>query len=289
MSNPSSTPKIDSVEMEYDRIIRPKRGLIGIDFAELWRYRELFWFLGWREVIIRYKQTLLGILWAVVRPLLTMIVFTFVFGGLAGFKEDTATPYAMITLCGVVIWQFFSESLRQSGESLVTQAKLITKVYFPRLIVPATYVISNAIDFAIAMVILFIMMGCYRLVPSFTLLLLPVFFLIAALAAFGTGLWLSALNVKYRDVKHIIPFIVRLGIYVSPVGFLSSKIQPEYRFWYSLNPMVGVIDGFRWCILGPEFAPYWPGFWASTAVVVLLLVSGAFYFRHVEKTFADLV
>jgi len=289
MSNSNSTPSINNMEMEYDRIIQPKRGLIGIDFSELWDYRELFWFLGWREVIIRYKQTILGILWAVMRPLLTMVVFTFIFGSLAGFDEDTATPYAMITLSGVVVWQFFSEALGKSGESLVAQANLITKVYFPRLIVPATYIVSSAIDFIIAMVILFIVMACYRLPPSITLLLLPVFFLIAAMAAFGSGLWLCALNVKYRDIKHIIPFIVRLGIYVSPVGFLSSKIRLEYRFWYSLNPMVGVIDGFRWCILGPEFAPYWPGFWASTGVVVVLLVTGAYYFRHVEKSFADIV
>ena len=277
------------MELEYDRIIRPKRGVIGIDFVELWNYRELFWFLGWREVIIRYKQTVLGILWAVLQPLLTMVVFTFIFGSLAGFKKDTATPYAMITLSGIVVWQFFSQALSKSGESLVAQANLITKVYFPRLIVPATYVISSTVDFIIAMVILFIVMACYRLLPSANLLLLPVFFLIAAMAAFGAGLWLCALNVKYRDVKHIIPFIVRLGIYVSPVGFLSSKIRLEYRFWYSLNPMVGVIEGFRWCILGPEFAPYWPGFWASTGVVVFLLVTGAYYFRHVEKSFADIV
>lgn len=289
MSNPSSTPNIESMEMEYDRIIRPKRGLIGIDFPELWDYRELFWFLGWRDVTIRYKQTVLGILWAVVQPLLTMVVFTFIFGRLAGFGKDATTPYAMITLSGIVVWQFFSEALSKSGESLVAQANLITKVYFPRLIVPATYVISSTIDFAIAMVILFILMACYRLVPSAALLLLPVFFLIAAMAALGAGLWLCALNVKYRDVKHIIPFIVRLGIYVSPVGFLSSKIRPEYRFWYSLNPMVGVIDGFRWCILGPDFAPYWPGFWVSTGVVVVLLVTGAYYFRYVEKSFADIV
>jgi lipopolysaccharide transport system permease protein len=289
MSNPNSTPGIENMEMDYDRIIRPKRGLIGIDLRELWDYRELFWFLGWREVSVRYKQTLLGILWAVVQPLLTMVVFTFVFGRLAGFDEGSATPYAMITLCGVVVWQFFSEALSKSGESLVAQSHLITKVYFPRLVVPATYVISGAVDFVIAMVILFIMMACYRLTPSATLLLLPAFFLIAAMAAFGAGLWLCALNVKYRDVKYIIPFIVRLGIYVSPVGFLSSRIRPEFRFWYSLNPMAGVIDGFRWCILGPDFAPDWPSFWVSTAVVITLLVSGVYYFRYVEKTFADLV
>jgi lipopolysaccharide transport system permease protein len=280
---------IENTEMEYDRIIRPKRGLIGIDFQELWTYRELFWFFGWREVTIRYKQTLLGILWAVVQPLVTMVVFTFVFGRLAGFDEGTGTPYAMITLCGVVIWEFFSQAMSKSGESLVAQSHLITKVYFPRLVIPTTYVICGAVDFGIAMLILFFMMACYGLVPSATLLLLPVFFLLAAMAALGAGLWLSALNVKYRDVKYTIPFVVRLGIYVSPVGFLSSKIPAEYRFWYSLNPMVGVIDGFRWCILGSDFAPYWPGFCASLTVVTIVLTTGVYYFRFVEKTFADVV
>ncbi|HOX59481.1 MAG TPA: ABC transporter permease [Candidatus Paceibacterota bacterium] len=277
------------MDLQYDRIIRPKRGLIGIDFRELWDYRELFWFFGWREVTVRYKQTMLGILWAVVQPVLTMIVFTFIFGRLAGFDKGTDTPYAMITLSGVVVWQFFSEVLSKSGESLVAQSNLITKVYFPRLVVPATYLIAGTVDFLIAMVILLIMMACYGLAPSPTFLLLPLFFLMAAMAAFGMGLWLCALNVKYRDVKYIIPFIVRLGIYISPVGFLSSVIKPEYRFWYSLNPMVGAIDGFRWCILGPAFAPYWLGFWVSTAVVVVLLVTGAYYFRSVEKTFADVI
>jgi lipopolysaccharide transport system permease protein len=278
-----------SVDSEYDHIIRPKRGLVGIDFRELWAYRELFWFLGWREVTIRYKQTLLGILWAVVQPVVTMIVFTFVFGRLAGFDQHTGAPYAMITLCGIVIWQFFSEAMSKSGESLVAQSNLITKVYFPRLVVPTTYIICGAVDFGVAMVILFIMMAVYGIAPSVTILLLPGFVLIAAMTSLGAGLWLSALNVKYRDVKYIIPFIVRLGIYVSPVGFLSSKIPDQYRFWYSLNPMVGVIDGFRWCILGAGFAPYWPGFWVSTTVVVLLLTTGILYFRSVERTFADVV
>lgn len=277
------------MDTDFDRIIRPKRGLVGIDFRELWKYRELFWFFGWREVTVRYKQTLLGILWAVVQPLVTMIVFTFVFGKLAGFDEHTGIPYAMITLSGVVIWEFFSSAMSKSGESLVSQSHLITKVYFPRLVIPTTYVISGAVDFGIAMVMLLIMMAFYGLAPSITILLLPAFFLVAAAAAFGIGLWLSALNVKYRDVKYIIPFIVRLGIYVSPVGFLSSKMPIEYRFWYSLNPMVGAIDGFRWCILGPQFEPHWPGFLASLAVVIVLLVTGAYYFRCVERTFADVV
>lgn len=280
---------IENTEMEYDRIIRPKRGLIGIDFQELWTYRELFWFFGWREVTIRYKQTLLGILWAVVQPLVTMVVFTFVFGRLAGFDEGTGTPYAMITLCGVVIWEFFSQAMSKSGESLVAQSHLITKVYFPRLVIPTTYVICGAVDFGIAMLILFFMMACYGLVPSATLLLLPVFFLLAAMAALGAGLWLSALNVKYRDVKYTIPFVVRLGIYVSPVGFLSSKIPAEYRFWYSLNPMVGVIDGFRWALSGGRTAIDLQTIMIAIAVSLLLLGSGLLHFRRAEREFADVI
>lgn len=276
-------------DTEFDRIIRPKIGLIPIDFGELWQYRELLWFLAWREVIIRYKQTVLGIMWAIIQPLLTVVVFTVVFGRLAGFSQDSQTPYAMITMTGVVAWQFFSDAMSKSGQSLVNQANLITKVYFPRLILPATYVISAAIDFGVALVMLFILMAIYQAMPSVHLLLLPLFFLIAAMVALGAGLWLGALNVKYRDVKHIIPFIVKLGIYISPVGFVSSKISPEYQFWYSLNPMVGVIDGFRWCILGPGFEPYWAGFWASFFIAIALLVSGAYYFRHVERTFADVI
>lgn len=272
-----------------ERIIRPHKGFLKIDFAELWRYRELFWFMAWREVLVRYKQTALGILWALIQPVLTMVVFTAIFGSLAGFSKDTAVPYALITLAGIVPWQFFSNAMSQGGLSLVSQSNLITKVYFPRLIVPATYVISSTVDFVIAMGILFCLVFWFEISLSPLLLLLPVFFLVAAMAAFGAALWFSALNVKYRDIKHIIPFIAKLGLYVSPVGFLSDKIPEAYRFWYSLNPMVGVIDGFRWCILGREFEPFWPGFWASAAMVLFLFISGAYFFRSVERSFADVV
>jgi lipopolysaccharide transport system permease protein len=276
-------------EAEFDRIIRPKSGLIPIDYKEIWVYRELFWFLAWKEVIIRYKQTALGVLWALIQPLVTMLIFTFIFGSLAGFSKDTTAPYAIITLAGVVPWQFFSNAMNSSGLSLVSQGSLVTKVYFPRLILPISYILASGIDLAISMSVLFIMMGIMGITFSPLLFMLPVFILIAAAAALGAGLWFSAMNVKYRDVKHIIPFLVKIGLYISPVGFLSTKIPEAYRFWYSLNPMVGVIDGFRWCILGPEFAPYWPGFWVSVAMVLLILVSGAYYFRHVERSFADMM
>ncbi len=273
----------------FDRIIRPKSGLVPVDFNELWQYRELFWFLSWREIVVRYKQTVLGILWALIQPLLTMVVFTFIFGRLAGFAEGSGAPYAMVTLAGVVPWQFFSDSISRSGQSLVSKSNLIAKVYFPRLIIPVACVISAAIDTGIAMAILILMMAIYRITPTITLFLLPAFFLLVAMVSLAVGLWLSAMNVKYRDFNFIIPFIVRLGIYISPVGFVSTRIPEQYRFLYSLNPIVGAIDGFRWCILGPAFEPYWPGFWVSMLIAILLLVSGAFYFRRVEKSLADII
>ncbi|MCC6581232.1 MAG: ABC transporter permease [Phycisphaeraceae bacterium] len=276
-------------EGPWDRVIRARSGLVPVNFAELWRYRELFWFMAWREVTIRYKQTALGILWALIQPLMTMVVFTVLYGHLAGFAADSPLPYALVTMCGVVVWQFFADGISRSGQSLVAQSSLVTKVYFPRLIVPTTSVISSAVDLAVAMVILLPLLMWFRIAPTMNLLLLPVFASIAMLAALGTGLWLSALNVKYRDIKHIIPFLVRLGLLVSPVGFLSSKISPPYRFWFSLNPMVGVIDGFRWCLLGPAFEPYWPGFWVGLVTVLVVLVTGAYYFKFVERTFADVV
>jgi lipopolysaccharide transport system permease protein len=274
---------------DFDRIIRPKSGLIPIDFKELWHYHELFWFLSWREIVVRYKQTVLGILWAVIQPLLTMVVFTFIFGRLAGFAEGSAVPYAMVTLAGVVPWQFFSDSISRGGQSLVSKSHLITKVYFPRLIIPVTCVISAAIDSGIALAILIFMMAVCRIKPTITFLCSPAFFLLVALVSLTVGLWLSAMNVKYRDFNFIIPFIVRLGIYISPVGFASARIPSEYRFLYSLNPMVGAIDGFRWCILGPAFEPYWPGFWVSMIIALLLLVGAAYYFRRVEKALADII
>ena len=276
-----------------ERVIRPKRGLIAIDFDELWRYRELFLFLAWRDILLRYKQTAVGVAWAVVQPLSTMVVFTVVFGKIANLPSNDQ-PYAIMTFAALLPWQFFANAMSFSSNSLVASANMIRKVYFPRLIIPASSTVSGALDFAISFVILVVMMIGYRLTghdiafrPQ--LLLLPFFFLLCLMAAFGVGLWLSALNVKYRDVKYVVPFLVRMGLYVSPVGFMSSVIPERWRFWYSLNPMVGAIDGFRWAVLGPKFEPYWPGFWASAGVVVLVLVTGAYFFRATEKTFADII
>jgi len=271
-----------------ERVIRPRKGLIDINFSELWRYRELFGFLTWRDILVRYKQTVLGVLWAVLQPLLTMIVFTVIFGKLAKLPSNGAA-YPVMTFAALLPWQFFANALTQGSNSVVSAGNMVKKIYFPRLIIPASATLSGVVDFAIAFVMLVGLMIWYGVSFRVHLLLLPLFFLIAMFASFGVSLWLSALNVKYRDVKHIVPFIVRMGMYVSPVGFMSSVIPEKWRFWYSLNPMVGVIDGFRWAILGPQFEPYWPGFWVSLAMVIVLLVSGAYYFRYFEKTFADII
>jgi len=279
---------MDASIIPEERVIRAKRGLVAIDFQELWRYRELFWFLAWRDILIRYKQTAIGVAWAVLQPVLTMLVFTVVFGRLAKLPSNGA-PYAVMTFAAVLPWQFFANAMSASSGSLVASANMVRKVYFPRLIIPASSTVSGALDFAISFVILLVLMLWYGTPLRVHLLLLPVFGLICMLAAFGVGLWLSALNVKYRDVKYVVPFLVRMGLYVSPVGFLSSVVPGRWRFWYGLNPMVGVIDGFRWAVLGPEFEPYWPGVRMSVAVVLVTLVSGAYFFRTTEKTFADVI
>ncbi len=278
---------------QQEMVIKPKHGLIAVDFRELWQYRELFFFLAWRDIAVRYKQTLIGIFWAALQPLMTMVIFTVIFNKLAGLKAAGDTPYAVMTFAALLPWQFFANAMSQSSNSLVNSANMLRKVYFPRLIMPSSAVISGAVDFLIAALILMAMMLYYGVGVQLHILLLPLFFLMAVGCAFGIGLWFSALNVKYRDVKHVIPFIQRMGMYVCPIGFMSSVVRdnlstPVY-FLYNLNPMVGVIDGFRWAILGPAYEPYWPGFWASAAIVVLLIVSGAYFFRSVERTFADIV
>ena len=278
----------DSAESTDERVIRPRRGLVGINFVELWRYRELFGFLTWRDVIVRYKQTAIGILWAVLQPLLTMVVFTIIFGRLAKFPSNDA-PYAVMTFAAILPWQFFSNALTRGSDSVVGAGNMVRKIYFPRLIIPASATLGAVVDFLIAFVILVVLMVCYGINFRFHMLLLPLFFLVAVMASFGASLWLSALNVKYRDVKHIMPFVVRMGIYISPVGFMSSVIPGKWQFLYSLNPLVGVIDGFRWAILGSKFEPYWTGFWISLTMVIILLLSGAYYFRNFEKTFADII
>jgi lipopolysaccharide transport system permease protein len=277
---------------QHERVIRPKHGLVPLDLRELWRYRELFWFLAWRDILVRYKQTYLGIAWALLQPLLLMVVFTIIFGKLGRFQSKDAA-YEVMTLAGLVPWLFFANAMSSSSSSLVASSNMISKIYFPRLIIPASAVLSGLVDFAIALAILFVMMAGYGAAFTAHLLLLPLFFAVAFLAALAVGLWLSALNVRYRDVKYIVPFLVQTGLYASPVAFMSSivaeKLGERWFFWYSLNPMVGVIDGFRWCVLGQQFEPHWAGFAVSVAVILLLLVTGAFYFRSAERTFADVI
>ncbi|MBE9017976.1 phosphate ABC transporter permease [Chroococcidiopsis sp. CCALA 051] len=257
-------------------------------WQDLWRYRELFYFLAWRDILVRYKQTAIGIAWALIRPFLTMVVFTVVFGNLAKLPSEGA-PYPILVFAAMLPWQFFANSLSESSNSLIVNTNLISKVYFPRLIVPASTVIVSFVDFMISGMILLALMAWYNFIPDWRILTLPLFILIAFAAAVGGGLWLAALNVEYRDFRYVVPFIVQFGLYISPVGF-SSKIVPEqWRLLYSLNPMVGVIDGFRWAILGGESNIYLPGFILSVGIVILLVASGVWYFRKMERTFADII
>ncbi len=257
-------------------------------WKDLWRYRELFYFLAWRDILVRYKQTAIGIAWALIRPFLTMIVFTVVFGTLAKLPSE-GVPYPILVFAAMLPWQFFANSLSECSNSLITNSNLISKVYFPRLIVPTSAVVVSFVDFMISGIILLGLMAWYNFVPSWRILTLPVFILVAFAAALGAGLWLAALNVQYRDFRFIVPFIVQFGLYISPVGFSSSVIPEKWRLLYSLNPMVGVIDGFRWAILGGGAQLDLPGFILSLGLVSLLLISGIWYFRKMERTFADVI
>jgi lipopolysaccharide transport system permease protein len=257
-------------------------------WKDLWRYRELFYFLAWRDILVRYKQTAIGIAWALIRPFLTMVVFTVVFGNLAKLPSGNA-PYPILVFAGLLPWQFFANALSECSNSLITNANLISKVYFPRLIVPTSAVIVSFVDFLISGMILLGLMAWYNFIPNWRILTLPLFILIAFAAAMGGGLWLAALNVEYRDFRYIVPFIVQFGLYISPVGFSSSIVSQKWRLLYSLNPMVGVIDGFRWAILGDQSAIYLPGFILSTGIVILLLIGAIWYFRKMERTFADVI
>jgi lipopolysaccharide transport system permease protein len=257
-------------------------------WKDIWRYRELFYFLAWRDILVRYKQTAIGIAWALIRPFLTMVVFTVVFGNIAKLPSGGA-PYPILVFAAMLPWQFFANALSESSNSLISNSNLISKVYFPRMIVPTSAVIVSFVDFMISGIILLGLMAWYNFVPDWRILTLPLFILIAFAAAMGAGLWLAALNVEYRDFRYIVPFIVQFGLYISPVGFSSSVVPEQWRLIYSLNPMVGVIDGFRWAILGGSSSIYLPGFVLSLGLVVLMLISGIWYFRRTERTFADVI
>ena len=258
-------------------------------WLDLWRYRELFRVLAWRDLAVRYKQTVIGVAWALIRPFLMMLTFTVVFGRIAKLPSDGTAPYALMVFAGMLPWTFFSTGLSEASNSLVNNANLISKVYFPRLIVPTATVVVAFVDFLISFLILILLMAWYRFLPGWQLLVLPVFVLWAFLASIGPALWITALNVKYRDFRYVIPFIVQFGLYVSPVGFSSSVVAEKWRLLYSLNPIVGVIDGFRWCILSGQSPLYLPGLISSFGVTVFFLWFGVHRFRRTEKTFADLI
>ncbi|MBD2501528.1 ABC transporter permease [Anabaena azotica] len=257
-------------------------------WQDLWRYRELLYFLAWRDILVRYKQTIIGLAWALIRPFLTMVVFSVIFGNLAKLPAEGA-PYPILVFAAMLPWQFFANALTECSNSLIGNANLISKVYFPRLIVPISSVVVSFVDFMVSGMILLGLMAWYNFVPDWRILTLPLFIGIAFAASVGVGLWFAALNVEYRDFRYIVPFIVQFGLYISPVGFSSTIIPEKWRFLYSLNPMVGVIDGFRWAIIGGESKIYWTGFGISLALVTLLLFSGIWYFRKTERTFADVI
>lgn len=257
-------------------------------WKDLWRYRELFFFLAWRDVLVRYKQTVIGVLWSVIKPLLTMLVFVFVFGKLAKLPSD-GVPYPVLVLSGMLPWLFFASAFSEAGNSLVGNANIISKVYFPRLIVPLSSVIVSLVDFMISGVLLVVLMIWFNVLPDSRVLFLPFFIVLLILAAIGAGLWVAALNVKYRDFAYVVPFVIQFGLYVSPVAFNSNIVPDKWRLLYALNPMVGIIDGFRWSITGTNTPLYWQGVVVSVVVVLLLIFSGVQYFRATERSFADVI
>ena len=272
---------------DFDLIIEPSR-IEKNYWKDLWRFRELFYILSWRDLKVRYKQTVIGVAWSILRPLLTMIVFTVIFSRIAKLPSEGNAPYAIMVFAAMLPWQFFANSLSESSQSLIGNSNLISKVYFPRLIIPTSSIIVNLVDFLISFGLLILLMIFYQFIPSWHIIFLPLFLLLAFLASFGIGLYLTALNVKYRDFRYIVPFIVQFGLYVSPVGFSSSVIPEKWRLLYSLNPMVGVIDGFRWAILGQSNI-YWTGFILSIVIILVILFYSIRYFRKMEKTFADVI
>ena len=258
-------------------------------WRDLWRYRELFYVLAWRDVAVRYKQTVIGVVWALIRPLATILIFTVIFGHIAKLPSDGMAPYPLMVFAGMLPWTFFSTGLADASNSLIGSANLISKVYFPRLIVPIATIVVAFVDFLVSFIILIGMMVWYRYAPDWRIVLLPAFLAFLVMATIGPSLWIAALNVKYRDFRYIVPFMLQFGLYISPVGFSSHIIPEEWRLLFSLNPMVGAIDGFRWCILSGQSELNLPGLALSIAVGVFFLWFGIRRFRKVEKSFADLI
>ena len=267
-------------------VIAPARGWVPVHLDELWEFRELFAMLVWRQVRVRYKQTALGVAWAILQPVMTMVVFSIFFGHLAGIPTD-GVAYPVFTFCALLPWQLFAYSLTEASNSVVASQQLLTKVYFPRLLLPLASVAVSLVDFGLSLLVLIALMVWYGTVPGLAVLTVPLWTLLAVLTATAVSLWLSALNVRYRDVRYTLPFLTQLWLFVTPVAYPTSMVPEAWRFWYALNPMVGVVDGFRWALVGGS----WPGatVFVSAAVMLCLLVAGAFYFRRTERTFADVV
>lgn len=268
--------------------IQPSKGWISLKLGELWRYRELLYFLVWRDIKVRYKQTVLGAAWAIIQPFFTMVVFSLFFGRLAKIPSDDI-PYPIFSYAALVPWTFFANGLSQASTGMVTHANLITKVYFPRLAIPIARVLAGVVDFGLAFIVLLGMMFAYGIVPTVNVFWLPLFLLLALIASLGTALWLAAMNVQFRDVGYTVPFITQFWMFATPIAYPSSLIEnPVLRTLYGINPMVGVVEGFRWALLGTDTVPG-PVIFVSSLVALVLLTSGAFYFRRMERTFADVV
>ena len=273
--------------LQQELLIEPNSPVLHY-WRDVWRYRELFWFLVWRDILVRYKQTVIGVAWSIIRPVVTMLAFTVVFGLLAKLPSD-GIPYPLLVFAAMLPWNFFSNAFSESSTSLINNSNLLTKVYFPRIIVPVSSIIASLIDFGITLVIMAGIMLCYGYLPDWRIITLPFFLLLALLPVAGAGLLLSALNVKYRDFRYVVPFILQFGLYVSPVGFASSIVPEKWRLLYALNPMVGVIDGFRWALLRGTVEPNWPGLLISTSLSLTLLVTGFLFFRKTERILADVI
>ncbi len=267
--------------------IEPSTGVVPLKIRELWEFRELLFFLVWRDIKVRYKQTALGISWAIIQPVMTMIVFSIFFGKLAKLSSD-GVPYPIFAFAALVPWTLFSTGLSQATNSIVSSSNLIKKVYFPRLIIPMATVLAGVVDFLLAFGVLILLMTFYGIFPTINVLWLPAFVLISVIASLAVSLWLSALNVEYRDVKYIIPFLTQIWLFATPIAYSSSLLSEPWRTLYGLNPMVGVVEGFRWALLGTETQPGWMAL-VSAIAALFLLITGAFYFRRMEKTFADII
>lgn len=268
--------------------IRPSQGLAALRLGDLWIYRELVYFMVWRDIKVRYKQTLLGAAWAVIQPVLTMLVFTFVFGRVAGLDKNTGVPYPLFSFTALLPWGLFTTALNNASRSLTTNTNMITKIYFPRLVLPLASVLGGLVDFAIAFLILIGLMAYYRFVPTMSVWMLPAFLVLALVTALGVALWLAAINVRYRDVNYVLPFLTQFWLFLTPVAYPANIVSPKWQLVYSLNPMAGVVNGFRWALLGTATGPD-TSMLVSASISVVLLVTGLFYFRSMEKTFADTI